>query len=321
MTLPEPFAHRLALLTREHRHLIDRPNARHPEWNSGVFDRFLHPVVTAAHAPLHWRFDLDPETNPRLIERLGVNATFNSGAIELDGRVFLMVRVEGVDRKSFFALAESATGVDGFRFRDEPIVMPDAPGSPPDTNVYDMRLTAHEDGHIYGLFCTERKDTAKPHDLSAAIAQCGIARTRDLRTWERLPDLKTRSAQQRNVVLHPRFVGGKYALYTRPQDDFMAVGAGGGIGFCLCDDMSDAAVSDERIIEPRVYHTVKEYKNGQGPPPLPTPRGWLHLAHGTRPAKRRSTRAGHSPPTATQPMSISKCTALGSVFATSRSSA
>jgi 4-O-beta-D-mannosyl-D-glucose phosphorylase len=265
------------------RHLeqVERKNRRVKDGN-GVVDRWEYPVLTAAHAPLFWRYDLDPERNPLLLERLGVNAVFNVGAIEWQGRICLVARVEGLDRKSFFAVAESETGVDGFRFRDHPIVMPEIDAA--ETNVYDMRLTAHEDGWVYGIFCVERKDpAAPPGDLSAAVAQAGIARTRDLVEWERLPDLKTPSPQQRNVVLHPEFVGGKYALYTRPQDSFIEAGRGGGIGFALCDSLEGAETDEETIIDPREYHTVKEGKNGAGAPPLKTPKGWLHIAHGVRP--------------------------------------
>lgn len=278
--MPPPFDARFDVLTRRHTDLIGRPNAVHPDWTSGVFERYERPVVTAEHAPLAWRYDLNPQTNPRLLERLGVNAAFNTGAIEHDGKVLLVLRMEGVDRKSFFAIAESATGVDGFCFWDEPVVMPET--DDPDTNVYDMRLTRHEDGTIYGLFCTERKDPDDP-DLSAAVAQCGICRTTDFKTWERLPDLKTPSPQQRNVVLHPEFVDSRYALYTRPQDGFISAGSGGGIGWGLCDTMENAVVEDEsRIVDRRAYHTIKEVKNGQGPPPIKTDAGWLHLAHGVR---------------------------------------
>jgi 4-O-beta-D-mannosyl-D-glucose phosphorylase len=275
------FDARLKSLATAQKRLINRPNKVDPTWTNGVFERYVHPVVTHEHIPLTWRYDLDRRTNPHLLERLGVNAAFNAGAIELNGVVYLVVRVEGADRKSFFAVAESRTGVDGFRFWDKPLVMPET--DDPDTNVYDMRLTAHEDGWIYGLFCTERKDpNAAPGDLSSAVAQCGIARTKDLVKWDRLPDLKSRSAQQRNVVLHPRFVDGRYALYTRPQDGFIDAGKGGGIGFALCDDMTRAVTGEEKIIDERIYHTVKESKNGAGAPPIETKHGWLHIAHGVR---------------------------------------
>jgi 4-O-beta-D-mannosyl-D-glucose phosphorylase len=251
------------------------------EMTNGVLQRWKHPVLTAAHTPLFWRYDLDPGTNPHLMERLGINSVFNPGAIFLDGKFLLVARVEGVDRKSFFAVAESSTGVDGFRLWDYPVVMPQT--GDPDVNVYDMRLVRHEDGHIYGLFCTERKDpAARRGDLSAAMAQCGIARTDDLKTWERLPDLKTRSPQQRNVVLHPEFVNGKYAFYTRPQDGFIEAGSGGGIGWGFSGTIENAEIGEEIIVHDRKYHTVAEVKNGQGPAPIKTAHGWLHVAHGVR---------------------------------------
>jgi 4-O-beta-D-mannosyl-D-glucose phosphorylase len=281
MSKTDAFAARLKKLTQNHERLLRRKNRVDARWDNGLFDRYEHPVVTAEHAPLFWRYDLDRRTNPYLIERLGVNAAFNAGAIELDGKVHLMLRVEGADRKSFFAVAESRTGIDNFRFWDRPVVMPET--DDPDINVYDMRLTAHADGWIYGLFCTERKDPAAPAgDLSSALAQCGIARTRDLRVWERLPDLKSDSAQQRNVVLHPEFVNGQYALYTRPQDGFIDAGKGGGIGFALTRDMARAVIHQESIIDTRAYHTIKETKNGAGAPPIKTAAGWLHIAHGVR---------------------------------------
>ncbi|WP_443749270.1 glycoside hydrolase family 130 protein [Asticcacaulis solisilvae] len=270
---------RLNALRSDHEALLSRPNSPQPTSN-GVYQRYVHPVVTAGHAPLEWRYDLNPKTNPFMMERLGVNAAFNAGAMLWNGKYIVMVRVEGDDRKSFFAVAESPNGVDNFRFWPRPVVMPQT--DEPDTNVYDMRLTQHADGWIYGLFCTERKDLTQPGDLSAAVAQCGIARTRDLVTWERLPDLKTNSGQQRNVVLHPEFVDGKYALYTRPQDGFISVGAGGGIGWGLCDDMTNAVIPQETIVDNKAYHTIKEIKNGQGPAPIRTADGWLHLAHGVR---------------------------------------
>ena len=277
---------RLEALREAHEALVSRPNE--PEvLGNGAYTRYRYPILTADHAPLAWRYDLDPETNPFMMERLGVNAVFNAGAIRHDGRYLVVARVEGADRKSFFAVAESANGVDGFRFWEEPLAMPET--DDPDVNVYDMRLTAHEDGWIYGLFCTERPDpdAHARGDLSGAIAQCGIARTRDLKTWERLPDLVTPSPQQRNVVLHPEFVDGPdgapaYGLYTRPQDGFISAGSGGGIGWGTTPTMERARVGDERVIDPRVYHTIKEVKNGQGPPPLRTEHGWLHLAHGVR---------------------------------------
>ena len=247
----------------------------------GWVDRYKHPVLTAKHAPLGWRFDLNRETNPFLMERLGINAVFNPGAIKWEGKYLMVARVEGYDRKSFFAIAESKTGIDRFRFWDEPLVMPET--DRPDINVYDMRLTEHEDGWIYGVFCTERKDPNAPeHDTSAAEAQAGIARTKDLKTWERLPDFKSPSPQQRNVVLHPEFVDGKYGFYTRPQDGFISAGSGGGIGWALVDDIENPVAEKEEVIETREYHTIKEVKNGQGPPPIKTDKGWLHLAHGVR---------------------------------------
>jgi len=269
----------LRALEAAHEALLAKPNERLDEGN-GVFWRFRRPVLTAAHTPLSWRYDLDPATNPFGLERMGINAVFNPGAIKLGSRYLIVARVEGADRKSFFAVAESANGIDGWRFWDYPIRMPQTADR--DTNVYDMRLTAHEDGWIYGVFCTERKDPRAPNDLSAAVAQAGIARTHDLVTWERLPDLVTRSEQQRNVVLHPQLVGGRYGFYTRPQDGFIEAGSGGGIGWGLCDDITRATIADERVIEPRRYHTITESKNGQGPPPILTDGGWLHLAHGVR---------------------------------------
>ena len=273
------FEKRLDLLVREQEALLERENMREEESN-GVVYRYRYPVVTPRHIPLDWRYDLNPATNPYCMERIGVNATMNAGAIKWQGNYLLAVRVEGVDRKSYFALAESPTGIDRFRFRERPVALPDI--DPEETNVYDMRLTAHEDGWIYGIFCSERHDpAAAPGDLSAAVATAGIVRTRDLETWERLPDLQAKS-QQRNVVLHPEFVNGKYALYTRPQDGFIDAGSGGGIGWALIDDITHAVVTEETIIDPRYYHTIKEVKNGEGPCPIKTPHGWLHLAHGVR---------------------------------------
>jgi 4-O-beta-D-mannosyl-D-glucose phosphorylase len=248
---------------------------------NGIFYRYEKPVLTAAHAPLHWRYDLSEQSNPFLMERLGVNAVLNPGAIELNGKFYLVARVEGYDRKSFFAVAESDNGIDGFEFWDKPCVIPETDN--PDTNVYDMRLTKHQDGYIYGLFCTERKDPNAPSgDESAAVAQCGIVRTKDLKTWERLADLSTRSAQQRNVVLHPELIDGKYAFYTRPQDSFIEAGSGGGIGMGFSDTIENAVVDMEHVIDPKTYHTIKESKNGQGPAPIKTDLGWLHVAHGVR---------------------------------------
>lgn len=271
---------RLTQLVEAQETFLAQPNAP-VEPGNGIFSRYENPVLTEKHAPLFWSYDLNPETNPHLMERIGVHCAFNAGAIQLDGKFYVAARVEGNDRKSFFAIAESPNGVDNFRFWDHPVTMPET--EIPDTNVYDMRLTQHEDGWIYGLFCTERKDpNAAPFDLSSAVAQCGIARTKDLKTWERLPDLKTPSAQQRNVVLHPEYVDGKYALYTRPQDGFIDAGSGGGIGWGLCDDMTKAVVEKETIIDSREYHTIKEVKNGQGDAPIKTDKGWLHIAHGVR---------------------------------------
>lgn len=274
------FEQRLANLEKQYEELVTRRNE--PLANSnGVYTRYKYPVLTAAHTPVFWRYDLNETTNPYLMERFGINAAFNAGAIRWQGKYILMVRVEGVDRKSFFAIAESPNGTDNFRFWDYPIQLDQA--GEPDVNVYDVRLVEHEDGWVYGLFCTERKDRLAPvTDQSAAIAQCGIIRSKDLKTWERLPDLKTKSPQQRNVVLHPEFVDGKYAFYTRPQDGFIDAGSGGGIGFGLSDTITNAEVPDEQVIDPKKYHTVYEAKNGQGPAPIKTPEGWLHLAHGVR---------------------------------------
>ena len=272
------FTDKLAELRREHEALLTRSNRPLP--GNGVCERYEHPVLTAAHAPIEWRYDLNEQDNPYLMERFGIHAVFNSGAIKWGDKYVLVARVEAADRKSFFAVAESPNGVDNFRFWPRPITMPE--WGEPATNVYDMRLTRHEDGWIYGLFCVERKDpAAAPGDLSSAVAACGIARTHDLVNWERLPDLKSAS-QQRNVVLHPEFVDGKYALYTRPQDGFIDAGGGGGIGWALVDDISRAEVKDELIINARHYHTITECKNGEGPHPIKTPQGWLHLAHGVR---------------------------------------
>ena len=271
------FEERKNKVEREYEELISRPNEKIED--NGIYCRYKNPVVTARMAPPFWRYDYDPVSNPYFMERIGVNATLNSGAIKWNGKYVLVVRVEGADRKSFFAVAESPNGIDNFRFHDHPITMPDT--DDPAINVYDMRLTAHEDGWVYGLFCVERHDPAFPNDLSAATATCGIARTKDLVNWERLPDLKSRS-QQRNVVLHPEFVDGKYALYTRPQDGFIDAGSGGGIGWALIDDITNAEVKEEKIIDCRYYHTIKEVKNGEGPHPIKTPKGWLHLAHGVR---------------------------------------
>lgn len=259
--------------------LLSRKNEPLSETN-GILTRYKYPILTAAHTPILWRYDLDEQTNPFLEERIGMNATLNSGALKWHGKYVLVVRVEGADRKSFFAVAESPNGIDNFRFWDYPITMPE--DTIPATNIYDMRLTAHEDGWIYGVFCAERHDDNAPAgDLSSATATAAIARTKDLVHWDRLPDLQSRS-QQRNVVLHPEFVNGKYALYTRPQDGFIDAGSGGGIGWALVDDITHAVVKDETIIDERHYHTIKEVKNGEGPAPIKTSQGWLHLAHGVR---------------------------------------
>lgn len=273
------FQNRIETLCEKQNDLLERENQPVVEEN-GIITRYVYPVLTASHIPLEWRYDLNPATNPYCLERIGVNACMNSGAIKWNGKYLLMVRVEGFDRKSFFAIAESPNGVDNFRFWERPVNLPDI--DPEETNVYDMRLTAHEDGWIYGIFCSERHDpAAKPGDLSSAVAKAGIVRTKDLIDWERLPDLKSKS-QQRNVVLHPEFVNGKYALYTRPQDGFIDAGSGGGIGWSLIDDITHAEVTTEQIIDKRYYHTIKEVKNGEGPHPIKTPQGWLHLAHGVR---------------------------------------
>ena len=273
------FKEKLNTLFDDYNKLIIRKNVPLEDGN-GILTRYKYPILTAAHTPVFWRYDLDPESNPYLMERIGMNATLNSGAIKWNGKYLLVVRVEGADRKSFFAVAESPNGIDNFRFWDYPITMPE--DVIPATNIYDMRLTAHEDGWVYGIFCAERHDpAASAGDLSSATATAAIARTKDFVNWERLPDLKTGS-QQRNVVLHPEFVNGKYALYTRPQDGFIDAGSGGGIGWALVDNMTHAEVREETIIDRRYYHTIKEVKNGEGPHPIKTPKGWLHLAHGVR---------------------------------------
>lgn len=259
--------------------LICRKNEKSEEYN-GIYERYKNPVLTREHIPPVWKYDLNPETNPYFMERLGVNAVMNSGAIYLNGKYYLVARIEGNDRKSFFGVAESDNGVDGFRFWDYPILLPDT--CPEETNVYDMRLTRHEDGYIYGVFCSESKDHSV-NDLSAAVAAAGIVRTKDLKTWERLDNLKTlRSPQQRNVVLHPEFVNGKYAFYTRPMDDFIETGSGGGIGFGLCDDIEHAVIDEEIMTSRRKYHTITEAKNGAGAVPIKTDKGWIHIAHGVR---------------------------------------
>lgn len=274
------FAARVKQVRAAHEKFLKRPNPVEPHWDNGVFDRFEYPVLTGHHVPLEWRYDFNPKTNPFFMERLGVGGAYNPGAFYWKGKCHLVARVEGADRKSFFAIAESANGIDNFRFWDEPCDIPEIPG---ETNLYDMRVTFHEDGHIYGVFCSESKDPkAAPGDLSSAVAQAGIVRTKDFKKWERLPNLKTPASQQRNVVLHPEFVGGKYAFYTRPMDGFIDVGSGGGIGWTLCDDIETGVTGPETIIDWRAYHTIKEVKNGQGPVPIKTPQGWLHLAHGVR---------------------------------------
>ncbi|MDT0643743.1 glycosidase [Zunongwangia sp. F363] len=266
-------------LMKNHKELIEKKNQ--PEnFSNGIYERYENPVVTAKHAPLEWRYDFNAETNPLGLERIGINAAFNPGAMKWNDNYVLAVRVEGNDRKSFFAIAESPNGVDNFQFWEKPVVLPQT--EEPDTNVYDMRLTRHEDGWIYGVFCTERKDKSRPEDTTAAVANAGIARTKDLVNWERLPDLISNSGQQRNVVLHPEFVDGKYALYTRPQDGFIEVGKGGGIGLGYVKDLQNPVLEDEKIINHKAYHTIYEMKNGLGPAPIKTEDGWLHLAHGVR---------------------------------------
>lgn len=280
--MQKSFYSRLDAMEKAHQALTERRNEKMPEENgNGIVDRYKDPVLTASHTPIFWRYDLNPDTNPFLLQRFGINAVLNAGAIKWNHKYLLVARVEGADRKSFFAVAESPNGVDRFRFWDYPLNMPET--DEPDTNIYDMRLVQHEDGWIYGLFCTERRDPSAPaSDQSAAIAQCGIARTKDMMHWERLPDLKTPSPQQRNVVLHPEFHQNRYAFYTRPQDKFIEAGKGGGIGFGLSESMNPAQIKEETVIDPRIYHTVYEMKNGLGPAPLKTEKGWLHLAHGVR---------------------------------------
>jgi 4-O-beta-D-mannosyl-D-glucose phosphorylase len=274
------FVNRLTKLEKEQERLLQQPNERLASGN-GIIDRYAHPILTAEHTPLFWRYDLNPETNPHLMQRFGINAVLNAGAIKWNDKYLIVARVEAADRKSFFAIAESPNGIDNFKFWDYPVIMPET--SIPDTNIYDMRLVQHEDGWIYGLFCTERRDPKAPAtDQAAAIAQCGIARTKDMINWERLNDLVTPSPQQRNVVLHPEFVNGRYGFYTRPQDSFIDAGKGGGIGFGLSDSMEEASIEKEIVIDRKVYHTVYELKNGLGPAPIKTSRGWLHLAHGVR---------------------------------------
>ena len=275
------FEERKDYLIKQYEELATQKNAVDERWYNGCFERYINPVITADHIPLNWRYDFNKESNPFLMERLGVNAAFNSGAIELNGKICLIVRVEGYDRKSFFAVAESDNGIDNFRFRKYPIIIPQT--NEYDVNVYDMRLTKHEDGYIYGLFCSERKDPSAPvGDTSSAVASCGIVRTLDLDNWERLADLKTPSPQQRNVVLHSEFVNGKYAFYTRPQDGFIDAGSGGGIAWGLSDSIENAEIKEEFIVDPKMYHTIKEVKNGCGAPPIKTLEGFLHIAHGVR---------------------------------------
>ncbi|NBC27947.1 MAG: glycosidase [Bacteroidetes bacterium] len=274
------FEDRINQLMKDQEEFLSQANKPVTNYN-GLYSRYTHPVLTAGHIPLHWRYDLNKKNNPYLMERQGINAVFNPGAIKWNGKYLIVARVEGYDRKSFFAIAESENGIEHFRFWDKPLIMPER--DRPDINVYDMRLTQHEDGWIYGVFCTERKDPEAPkHDTSAAEAQAGIARTKDLKTWERMPDFESPSPQQRNVVLHPEFVDGKYGFYTRPQDGFISAGSGGGIGWALVDDIEHPIAEKEEVIETREYHTIKEVKNGQGPPPIKTDKGWLHLAHGVR---------------------------------------
>lgn len=273
------FEQNYAMVMKKYEETVSRKNIKSDFYN-GIYDRYEYPVLTRDHIPPFWKYDMNPETNPFFMERLGVNAAFNSGAIEQNGTFYLVARIEGNDRKSFFAVAESDNGIDGFRFWDYPILLDDI--CPEETNVYDMRLTKHEDGYIYGVFCSESKDTSV-NDLSAAVAAAGIVRTKDLKTWERLPNLKTlRSPQQRNVVLHPEFINGKYAFYTRPMDDFIDTGSGGGVGFGLCDDITHAVIDEEIITSKRKYHTITEAKNGAGAVPIKTEKGWIHIAHGVR---------------------------------------
>lgn len=274
------FQERYEKVKMAHEHVLTRPNEELFSEN-GIFNRHKYPILTRNHVPLHWRFDLNPDTNPRFMERIGFNAAFNAGAIKWNDKYIMAVRVEGNDRKSFFAIAESPNGIDNFRFWDRPITLPRT--GKPDTNVYDMRLTKHDDGYIYGVFCTERKDPGAPEgDTSSAVAAAGIARTKDLVKWERLPDLISNSGQQRNVVLFPHLIEGKYAFYTRPQDGFIDTGKGGGIGFGLADNIEHAEVKEEVIVDAKRYHTIYEVKNGLGPAPVRTEKGWLQLAHGVR---------------------------------------
>lgn len=272
------FNEKVTALRQHHEELLTRKNEP-IAWGNGIYEKYKYPILTAEHTPLEWRYDFCEKDNPYLMQRIMINAVLNAGAIKINGKYLLVCRVEGADRKSYFAVAESPNGIDNFRFWEEPITMPDT--LIPTTNIYDMRLTQHEDGWIYGVFCAERHDDTQKGNLSAATATASIARTKDLKTWERLNDLKS-SSQQRNVVLHPEFVDGKYAFYTRPQDGFIDTGSGGGIGWGLCDDITHAEVKDEKIIYERKYHTITEVKNGEGPHPIKTSKGWLHLAHGVR---------------------------------------
>lgn len=272
------FTDNLKLVTDNYQQILAEKNIKSRFYN-GIYDRWKNPVLTRNHIPPFWKYDMNEEANPFFMERLGVNAVFNSGALYIDGKYYLVARVEGNDRKSFFAVAESSSGVDGFTFWDFPVVLPDTVKE--ETNVYDMRLTQHADGWIYGVFCSESKDLTSS-DLSAANAAAGNVRTKDLKTWERLPNLKTKSPQQRNVVLHPEFVDGMYAFYTRPQDDFINTGSGGGVGFAVCRDITKPEIDEEKLISCRKYHTITEAKNGAGAVPIKTDRGWIHIAHGVR---------------------------------------
>ncbi len=280
MSTKYTFSQKLKVINDEYEELINKKNHASGIGN-GIYKRFDNPILTKDHIPPFWIYDIDSKDNPNLQERMGINAVFNPGAIKLNDKYYLVARIEGVDRKSFFGIAESNKGTEGFRFWDKPVVIPQTDN--PDVNVYDMRLTNHEDGWIYGVFCTERKDkSVSEFDTSSAVAQAGIVRTKDLIKWERLPDLKTPSPQQRNVVLHPEYVNNKYGFYTRPQDGFVDAGSGGGIGWGYCEDIENPIVEHEQIVDQRVYHTIKEVKNGQGPPPIKTKKGWMHLAHGVR---------------------------------------
>lgn len=280
MSTESTFENKRQLINQNYERLIKKNNSVQGIEN-GIYNRYENCVLTVEHIPPFWKYDMGSDSNPNMQERMGINAVFNPGAIKIKDKYYLIARIEGVDRKSFFGIAESNSGIKGFRFWDKPVVIPQ--NSDPDVNVYDMRLTSHQDGWIYGVFCTERKDnTVSDLDTSSAIAQAGIVRTKDLKSWERLPDLKTTSPQQRNVVLHPEFVNGKYAFYTRPQDGFINAGHGGGIGWGYCDNIENPVIEHEQKVDERIYHTIKEAKNGQGPPPIKTEEGWMHLAHGVR---------------------------------------